>query len=69
MTRGENNPQAQLTDDEVELIRSLRDSESHMPRHRRYWTAPRLAKKFDISTRQVWNILSYRQRVLSGEDS
>lgn len=67
MTRGENNPQAQLTDDEVELLRSLRESEANTPRAKRYWTARRLAEKFEISRRQVWNILSYSQRRLGGE--
>lgn len=68
MTKGENNPRAVLTDDEVEQLRSLRDSEAHLPRAKRYWTAPRLAEKFEVSVRQVWNYLSYTQRVLSKEE-
>ena len=69
MTSGENNPRAALTDDEVELLRSLRDSEAHLPKRKRYWTGPRLAEKFDISVRQVWNIVHYHQRTLNaGEE-
>ena len=66
MTRGEENPMAQLTDDDVELMRSLREAEQHLPKHMRHWTARRLAEKFEVSRRQVWNILSYKQRVLGG---
>ena len=68
MTKGELNPRAVLSDDEVELLRSLRDGEAHLPRARRYWTAPRLAEKFEISVRHVWYILSYKQRVQSADD-
>lgn len=69
MTRGENNPRAMLTDDEVELLRSLRDSEAHLPRAKRHWTASRLAEKFDITPRHVWRILTYRQRIASIDDA
>jgi hypothetical protein len=65
MTSGENNPRAALTDDEVELLRSLRDSEAHLPQRKRYWTGRRLADKFEISVRQVWNIVHYHQRTLN----
>jgi hypothetical protein len=68
MTRGENNPRAALTDEEVELLRSLRDSEAHLPKRRRYWTGAKLAEKFDITERQVWNILGYHQRVQTAGD-
>lgn len=62
MNKGENNPNAVLTDDEVELMRTLRDSERGVPRAKRVWTQAKLAEKFDISVRHVKNILSYRQR-------
>lgn len=68
MTRGENNPRAVLTDDEVERIRSLRDSEADQPRSKRFWTIKRLAEKFEVSTRQIDNILAYKQRTMSAED-
>lgn len=67
MTRGEDNPRATLTDDEVELIRQLRESEAHLPKRQRYWTGKRLAEKFEISERHVWYICGYQQRVLGGD--
>lgn len=68
MTKGENNPKAVLTDEEVEQLRSLRESEDHLPRNKRFWTGERLAEKFEISVRQVWNILGYKQRTLSADE-
>lgn len=68
MTKGENNPRATLTDDEVEQLRTLYESEQHLAKRQRYWTGPRLAEKFEISLRHVWNILSYKQRVNSADD-
>lgn len=68
MNRGEQNPQAQLTDDEVEQIRALRESEEGQPRSKRYWTYARLAEKFEVSRKHIHNILSYRQRVLTADD-
>lgn len=69
MTRGEENPRATLTDDEVELMRALRDGEEQIPKRERYWTGPRLAEKFDVSVRQVWNILGYHQRRQGADDA
>jgi hypothetical protein len=68
MTRcGENHTNAKLTDDEVELLRSLRESELHLTTQKRFWTLRRLAEKFEISRRQVVNIVGYHHRV-SRED-
>lgn len=67
MTKGELNPRAVLTDDEVEQIRQLWDSEAHLPKGKRFWTGKRLAEKFEISERHVRNIVGYHQRVLGAE--
>lgn len=67
MTKGELNPRATLTDDEVEQIRQLWDSEEGVPKGQRFWTGARLAEKFEISERHVRNIVGYHQRVLGGE--
>lgn len=65
MTRavGENHGRAVLTDDEVERMRELRESELHLRPADRYWTLERLAEKFEISRRQVVNITCYIKRV------
>ena len=62
MPRGEDNPQAQLSDEEVEMIRALYARDRHRPRAERVWTGPELALKFEISVRHVWYILSYQRR-------
>lgn len=62
MRSGENNPQATLTDDEVDMLRDLFDEDRHKPRAERYWTAPRLAEKFEISVRHVWYIIGGQRR-------
>lgn len=62
MTRGENNPNATLTDGEVDQLRDLYEQDRFKPRSERYWTAPRLAEKFEITLRAVWYILSYERR-------
>lgn len=62
MTRGENNPRAQLSDDEVDMLRDLYEADRYKHRSVRFWTAPRLAEKFEISLRAVWYILSYERR-------
>lgn len=62
MTSGENNPRAVLTDDEVDQMRDLYEADRHKPRADRYWTAPRLAEKFEVSLRHVWYVLSYERR-------
>lgn len=67
MTKGELNPRAVLTDDDVETIRQLWDSEEGVPKGKRFWTGARLAEKFEISERHVRNIVGYHQRVLGGE--
>jgi len=53
---GENNPNAKLTDSEVELIRALYAGDT-TPGTKRFWTAKILAQKFEISERQVHYIL------------
>ncbi len=69
MTRalGQAHGRAVLTDEEVERIRALRESELGLPPASRFWTTRRLAEKFEVSRRQVVNIVHYRQRV-SRED-
>lgn len=67
MTRGENNPRAVLTDDEVDQMRDLYDEDRGKPRASRFWTAPKLAEKFEVSLRHVWYILSYTRRGAGGE--
>lgn len=62
-SKGENNPRATLTDGEVELLRQLYDADRDLPSAQRHWTAPRLAEKFEISVRHVFNIVGYHQRV------
>lgn len=62
MTRGENNPRATLSDDEVDMLRTLYEVDRYKPRAERFWTAPRLAEKFEITLRSVWYILSYERR-------
>lgn len=65
MTRavGQYHGRAVLTDEEVEQMRALRESELHMRPVDRYWTLERLAEKFEISRRQVVNITCYIKRV------
>lgn len=60
---GERNGNAQLSDADVELMRELFESEEHIAKGKRFWTYNRLAEKFEISRRQVANIVGYRQRV------
>lgn len=62
MPKGENNPQAQLSDAEVELLRSLYEGDKDKPRAERMWTGPVLAAKFEISVRHVWYIVGYQRR-------
>jgi hypothetical protein len=62
MPKGENNPQAQLSDAEVELLRSLYEADKRLPRAERMWTGHALADKFEITVRHVWYILSYQRR-------
>lgn len=68
MTKGELNPRAVLSDDEIELMRSLRESENHVPRAKRYWTGPRLAEKFEVTLRHVRYVLAYQRRTAQKED-
>lgn len=62
MPRGEDNPRAKLSDDEVEMLRSLHEEDKRQPRGRRVWTAALLAEKFEISVRHVYFLLSYSRR-------
>ena len=62
MTSGENNPRAELSDAEVDHIRDLYEEDRGKPRAERYWTAPRLAEKFEVSLRHIWYIISGERR-------
>lgn len=62
MTSGENNPRAVLSDAEVDQMRDLYEIDRNKPRAERFWTAPRLAEKFEVSLRHVWYVLSYERR-------
>lgn len=62
MTRGESNPNAILTDDEVDRMRDLYEQDRSKPKSERYWTGPRLAEKFEVSLRHVRYVLSYERR-------
>lgn len=68
MNSGENNPRAKLTDDDVDQIRDLYEADRFTVFAQRYWTLQRLAEKFEISRRQVINIVTYRQRVRTVDD-
>lgn len=67
IARGQSHGRAVLTDAEVDAIRELWDSEEHVQPWNHYWTLERLAEKFEISRRQVVNIVGYIQRA-SRED-
>lgn len=58
---GENNPNAKLTDAQVELIRNLRAGEA-TPGVKRFWTLGVLARKFEVSRRTICYILSGQRR-------
>lgn len=60
--RGEDSPQAVLTDREVELIRELYESNARDDRGKRMWTIKKLAVKFEISKSHCGRIVSYRAR-------
>jgi len=60
--KGENNPRAQLSDDDVDMLRALYEEDRQLPREQRQWTAIRLAEKFEISLRYVRYLLSYQRR-------
>lgn len=69
---GESNPNATLTDYDVELIRELWDSEAGMrlaeggkrrpASSKRIWTYDRLAETFGVSRRTISSIVRYRSR-------
>lgn len=63
MTSGENNPRAELSDAEVDMIRTLYEGDRDKPRAERYWTASRLAETYETSLRNVWYIVGYQRRV------
>jgi hypothetical protein len=60
--KGENNSQATLSDGEVELIRQLYEGDRHKRRPDRFWTAPQLAERFEVSLRHIRYITSYQRR-------
>lgn len=62
MRSGEENPQATLTDGEVDQLRDLFEADRYKAKGERYWTAPRLAEKFEISLRHVWYIIGGQRR-------
>lgn len=51
---GEDHPAARLTDDEVDLMRQLREEHG--------WGWRRLAQKFEVSTQTVRRICRYQRR-------
>lgn len=60
--KGEQNGRARLTDDEVQLLRDLRDGDRLTPRRDRFWTIPKLAETFDISKTMVNKIIAGDRR-------
>ena len=54
---GERNSNAALSNADVDMMRDLYEEDKS------YWTPKRLAEKFEISKRQVNNIVGYHQRV------
>lgn len=58
---GEDNPNAKLTDSEVDLIRALY-AEVPAPGTKPFWTVKTLAHKFEISERQIHHILKGTRR-------
>lgn len=58
---GETNPNAKLTDAQVDLMRALREGE-RTPGVKRFWTLDMLATKFEIDRRSVARILANHQR-------
>ena len=62
MKSGEDNPQAKLSDDEVELLRGMWEADHQLPRAQRLWSARALAAKFEISVRHFWYIVGHHRR-------
>lgn len=58
---GEANPNAKLTDAQVDMIRSLREGE-RTPGTKRFWTLDMLALKFEVTRRTVCKILAETSR-------
>lgn len=61
--RGLANARCKLTDDDVDTIRELYEQDRFKPRSLRYWSAPRLAEKFDLNVRYVKRIVCYEVRL------
>lgn len=59
---GELNHRAELSNDEVELMRDLYEQDEHKPKGERFWTTKQLAEKFDTSVRNVQYIVRYSRR-------
>lgn len=78
---GERNGRCVLSDRDVELIRQLWDSETEqrkadLPLRLRpgaprsaYWTTAQLAITFEVSVRQIANIISYRHRGVTSDQA
>ncbi len=60
--KGEQNGRARLTDDEVRLLRDLRDGDRLTPPRDRFWTQAKLAETFEISVSMVDKITSGKRR-------
>ena len=60
--KGEQNGRARLTDDEVQLLRDLRDGDRFTPLRDRFWTRAKLAETFEISISTVNKIISGERR-------
>lgn len=55
-TIGEDHSRATLTDNEVRLMRELRDSDPD------FWSYRKLADKFEVSKKHAWRICQMHQR-------
>lgn len=60
--KGEQNGRARLTDDEVQLLRDLRDGDRLTPLRYRFWTIAKLAETFEISVAMVNKIIAGKRR-------
>lgn len=64
---GESNPRCTISDEDVDMLRDLYEADRWQPRATRYWTISRLQEKFELSRRQVFNIVGYHQRASRDE--
>jgi ribosome-binding protein aMBF1 (putative translation factor) len=60
---GDSHHRSVLTDREVELIRSMYETDRDRPRAERVWSYRALALKFEVSKSTVQHIVGYRRRI------